>query len=94
MVLFPGQLWEELQINLSEELKNLRNVSNLKKALEGPNFHWLEIQKLSLQCSIVLDFPINTVNQLNLTAVKISFLKVRTYLVQENLAFWQKAKNK
>ena len=31
--------------------------------------------------------PYNTVNQLNLTAVKISFLKTWTYLAQENLAF-------
>ena len=35
--LFPRQLWEDLQINLPEELKNLRNLSNLKKTLEGPN---------------------------------------------------------
>ncbi len=28
-----------------------------------------------------------TVNQLNLTAVKFSFLKTQTYLAQENLAF-------
>ena len=34
----------------------------------------------------------NTVNQLNLTAVKIGFLKMRTYLVQENLAFWKGTK--
>ncbi len=30
---------------------------------------------------------LTTVNQLNLTAVKISFLKTWTYLAQENLAF-------
>ena len=30
---------------------------------------------------------LHTVNQLNLTALKISFLKIEIYLVQENLAF-------
>ena len=36
----------------------------------------------------------NTVKQLNLTAVKISILDIRTYLVQENLAFGKEAKIK
>ena len=35
-----------------------------------------------------------TVNQLNLTAVKISYLKTQAYLAQENLAFWKKGQIK
>ncbi len=38
---------------------------------------------------IIIDLGENAVNQLNLTAVKFSVLQMETYLVQENLAFFQ-----
>ncbi len=45
------------------------------------------MHKFSLPSPDWITQCINTVNRLNLTAVKIRFLKTQTYLAQENLAF-------
>ena len=84
--------WRHLKLKSVNWISLILHWSTLRLKREvhdhfGPNFASLFLTWPYWDMNLYLIGITFTVNQLNLTAVKFSFLKTKTYLTQENLTF-------